>query len=52
MDVREYEIDFLCWPGYFTSEQSEWVRYPVQHKLTIELPGLRWQREGHDVYRS
>ena len=19
--------------------------------LTIELPGLRWQREGHDVYR-
>ena len=19
--------------------------------LTIELPGLRWQREGHDMYR-
>ena len=24
MNVRRYEIYFECWPGYLTSEQSEW----------------------------
>ena len=34
MDVRKYEIYFghECRPGYLTSEQSERVRYPVQHE--------------------
>ena len=35
MDVCKYEIYFECWTGYLTSEQSERVRYPVQHKKQI-----------------
>ena len=31
-DVQKYEIYFECWPGYLTSEQSEQVRYPVEHE--------------------
>ena len=32
IDVQKYEIYFERLPGYLTSEQSEQVRYPVQHE--------------------
>ena len=35
IDVRKYEIYFECWPGYLMSEQSERVKYPVQHEEWI-----------------
>ena len=36
MDVLKYEINFECWPGCLTSEQSEYLLYkknsPTAHK--------------------
>ena len=32
MDVQKYKIYFKCWQGYIASEQSERVRYPIQHE--------------------
>ena len=37
MVVRKYEIYFKCWPGYLTSEQSEYNNN--NNNKTDILPG-------------